>query len=178
MGRSVRILNLEDDPNDAELNQIALESEGVACELARVETREAFLAALDNGTFDVVLADYSLPSFDGLEALNLVRERRPDVPFIFVSGALGEEVAIEALKHGATDYILKDRLSRLGPAVRREGDQARLRLVDVHRVVDVPTARSDVGSPQADLAELLLQAYVELVDLPLNRIHRIAVHIL
>lgn len=113
------ILNLEDNRNDAELNEETLSAEGLECEIFCVETREEFLAALEKGGFDIILADYSLPSFDGFSALDLVRERRPDVPFIFVTGTLGEEIVIEALKRGATDYVLKERLSRLAPAVGR-----------------------------------------------------------
>ncbi len=119
MKEKLRILNLEDNPNDAELNRETLEGEGVGCEMVCVETRRAFLEAIEQGGFDIILADYSLPAFDGLSALELARERCPEVPFLFVTGTLGEEIAIEALKSGATDYVLKDRLSRLGPAVLR-----------------------------------------------------------
>ncbi|MCC6698241.1 MAG: response regulator [Candidatus Hydrogenedentes bacterium] len=128
MGTRVTILNLEDSPNDAELNQVTLEAEGIECDVTRVETRAQFVAAMEQGTFDLILADYSLPGFDGLRALELALERIPDVPFIFVSGALGEEVAIEALKRGATDYVLKDKLSRLGPAVRRALNERQQRM--------------------------------------------------
>src|ERR671910_2960952 len=92
---------------------------GISCEMVRVQTRADFEAALVNGDFDLVLSDYSLPSFDGLSALKLAKEIRPEVPFILVSGAIGEDRAIEALKSGATDYVLKQRLERLVPAVRR-----------------------------------------------------------
>ena len=101
----LRVLHLEDDPNDAELIRAALHSEGIVSHVARVETRADFLASLEQGGVDIILADYTLPSFDGLSALNIALERCPDVPFIFVSGTLGEEVAIEALKIGATDYL-------------------------------------------------------------------------
>jgi PAS domain S-box-containing protein len=115
----LRILDLEDDPLDTELVQANLAEGGIACEIVRVQTREEFEASLMNGDFDLVLSDYSLPSFDGLSALELAKEIRPEVPFILVSGAIGEERAIEALKRGATDYVLKQRLERLVPAVRR-----------------------------------------------------------
>src|SRR5215813_2836383 len=127
MTSPLHVLHLEDNANDAELIQAALDSECIVSDVARVETRVDFLAALEQGGFDVVLADYTLPSFDGLSALNLARETCPDVPFIFVSGTLGEEVAIEALKIGATDYVLKERLSRLGPSVRRALREAKER---------------------------------------------------
>ncbi|MGH2522849.1 MAG: PAS domain-containing protein, partial [Anaerolineales bacterium] len=119
MGEVLRILHLEDSPIDAELIEATLAADGLDCELARVESRADFLAAIRQVGFELILADYSLPAFDGLSALALARELCPDVPFIFVSGALGEEMAIETLKSGATDYVLKTRLKRLAPAVRR-----------------------------------------------------------
>jgi formate hydrogenlyase transcriptional activator len=115
----LRILSLEDDPRDAELIQGLLEAEGIACEVTRVDTQPAFQASLEGDSFDLILADYTLPSFDGLSALKLARNAHPDVPFIFVTGTLGDEVAIEALKIGATDYVLKTRLSRLAPSILR-----------------------------------------------------------
>ena len=119
MSSPLRILCLENDLADAELVQDTLETEGIACKLTRVEAECDFRAALQQGGFDLILADYTLPSFDGLSALRMVRQQLPDVPFIFVTGTLGEEVAIEALKMGATDYVFKTRLSRLVPAVQR-----------------------------------------------------------
>ena len=115
----LRILSIEDDPKDAELIQSLLETEDIACEVTRVDTQAALVASLEQGGLDLILADYSLPSFDGISALKLAKKACPDVPFIFVSGTLGEEVAIEALKIGATDYVLKTRLSRLVPSVMR-----------------------------------------------------------
>src|ERR1700751_4209435 len=117
--RPLKILSLEDDPQDAELIQALLEPEDFDFVLTRASTRVGFVDALGRGEFDLILADYTLPSFDGLSALKMALERCPDVPFIFVSGTLGEEVAIEALKIGATDYILKQRLSRIGPLLHR-----------------------------------------------------------
>ena len=119
MTSSVQILLLEDDSSDAELIQVLLEADHLVCEVTRVQTRAEFLTALENDEIDLILSDYKLPSFDGLSALKLASSARPDLPFIFVSGALGEELAIEALKIGATDYVLKTRLSRLVPSVRR-----------------------------------------------------------
>jgi PAS domain S-box-containing protein len=121
----LRILSLEDDPNDAELIQAVLEGEEIECEVTRVDTRAEFLAAVEKGGIDLILADYTLPSFDGLSALKLAMISCPEVPFIFVSGTLGEEVAIEALKIGATDYVLKTRLPRLVPSVHRALREAR-----------------------------------------------------
>src|SRR3984893_7048833 len=122
----LRILLLEDSATDAELIQDILEADQFVCEVTRVETRAEFLAALEDGGFDLILADYKLPSFDGLSALKLALSARPDLPFIFVSG-FGEEIAIEALTSGATDYVLKTRLSRLVPSVQRALREARER---------------------------------------------------
>lgn len=115
----LRILNLEDDPLDTELVEASLEEGGLQSEVTRVQTREDFESALGKDGFDLVLADYSLPGFDGAAALEISSKKRPDLPFIFVSGTIGEEFAIEAVKSGATDYVLKQRLGRLAPAVRR-----------------------------------------------------------
>jgi PAS domain S-box-containing protein len=115
----LRILLLEDSTADAELTQDILEADGLSCDVVRVQTRAEFVSALEDRRLDLILADYSLPSFDGISALKITMGTRPDLPFIFVSGTLGEEVAIEALKIGATDYVLKTRLSRLVPAVQR-----------------------------------------------------------
>src|ERR1700687_4088520 len=98
----LRILSIEDDPKDTELIQVLLETEGIVCDITRVENQADFLASLKQDGIDLILADYSLPSFDGISALKFAMKACPDVPFIFVSGTLGEEVAIEALKIGAT----------------------------------------------------------------------------
>ncbi|MHC5672167.1 hybrid sensor histidine kinase/response regulator [Nostoc sp.] len=115
----LRFLLLEDSLLDAELTEAMLTEGGINCELIRVETSADFLAALETEAFDLILADYALPSFDGISALEIARNRFPEVPFIFVSAALGEELAIEALKNGATDYVLKQGLGRLVPSVQR-----------------------------------------------------------
>ena len=115
----LRVLHLEDDPNDTLLAQETLAAEGLACELVRVDTRTAFVGELRKGGYGLILADYTLPTFDGLTALAIARETCPDVPFVVLSGTLGEELAIDTVKNGATDYVLKQRLARLAPAVRR-----------------------------------------------------------
>jgi len=124
MRQSLRILHLEDDPSDAELVQATLAEEGVECEVLLVATRADFVATLEQGGIDLILADFALPTFDGMSALAIVRERRPDLPFVFVSGRLGEEAAIDSLRNGATDYVLKNRLARLVPAVNRALDES------------------------------------------------------
>ena len=118
MDAELRILLLEDVPEDAELAERELRNANVSFTSTRVQSKEAFLAEVANKP-DIILADFSLPGFSGSEALALAREKCPDIPFVFVSGAIGEERAIESLKQGATDYVLKQRLSRLVPAVRR-----------------------------------------------------------
>lgn len=120
----LRVLLLEDDPNDAELVRELL-SDQFMVEMDRVETRDGFASALQTSQFDVILTDYRLPSFDGLSALELAVLRCPSVPFIFVSGTIGEELAIEAIKRGATDYVLKTRMSRLVVSVQRALREAR-----------------------------------------------------
>lgn len=125
MNSLLRVLHLEDDVRDTELLRATLEAEGIQAELTRVETGQDFLAAVKDEGVDLILADYSLPSFDGLSALKIALKHAPDVPFIFFSGKLGEDVAIEALKTGATDYVLKTHLVRLAPAVNRALREAR-----------------------------------------------------
>ena len=125
MTSPLRILLLEDNNHDAELIQELLEADHFVCEITRAQTRAEFVAGLESAAIDLILADYKLPSFDGLSALKLALDARPDLPFIFVSGSLGEEVAIEALKIGATDYVVKSRLSRLVPSVQRALREAR-----------------------------------------------------
>src|SRR5919112_1280102 len=117
--KALRVLNLEDNPLETQLVHTTLKDGGIECEISRVQTRADFAAALESDEFDLILADYSLPAFDGLSALKVAQEIRPEAPFILVSGAFGEERAIEALKSGATDYVLKQRMGRLVPAVQR-----------------------------------------------------------
>lgn len=117
--KPLRILLLEDSPVDAELLLLRLDREGYKVDVTRAASRAEFTAALDDGPFDLIFGDYQLPDYDGLTALALATERHPETPFIFVSGVLGEDVAVDTLQRGATDYVLKTRLERVGPAVRR-----------------------------------------------------------
>src|SRR5262245_27815181 len=119
MPKPVRVLHLEDDRADSELIRAALQTGGVQCEVKWVANRADFVAALSDGGLDLILADYHLPSFDGTEALALAHACAPTVPFLFVSGFMGEEVALESLKQGAIDYVFKHNLARLAPAVQR-----------------------------------------------------------
>ena len=117
--RMLRILLVEDTAPHAELVEHFLRESGLKFRLTRVDTRDGYIAELERQPPDMILSDYALPAFDGYTALAIAREKVPDVPFIFVTGTMGEEVAIETLKNGATDYVLKTRLARLGPAVQR-----------------------------------------------------------
>lgn len=119
MENELRILILEDVPSDAELVEDELREGGVNFVSRRAADRRSFVEELAEFSPELILSDYSLPGFDGQSALRIVTDKYPDIPFIFVSGALGEELAIELLKEGATDYVLKDKLSRLVPAVER-----------------------------------------------------------
>ena len=125
--QAVRVLQLEDEPADAELVENALRKAGIVFLSKRVDTRAGFVSALEEFRPDIVLADYRLPAFDGMRALTIAAERAPDVPFIFVSGAMCEESAIEALHLGAVDYVIKKRLSKLVPAVTRALQEVRER---------------------------------------------------
>lgn len=119
MNKPLRVLHLEDDPFDGELLKRMLAHEKLVDEWVRVETAKDYTDALEHGQFDLILSDYTLPSFNGMEALAVARERQPDTPFIFVSGTIEEDLAVESLKQGAADYVFKNRLSRLAPAVKR-----------------------------------------------------------
>jgi len=147
MRSPLRILSIEDDPKDAKLIQDLLETEDIVCEVTRVDTQAVLVSSLEQGGIDLILADYALPSFDGLAALKLAKKTCPEVPFIFVSGALGEEVAIEALKIGATDYVLKTRLSRLVPSVVRALREARERAE--HKQADEKLRRNEAYLTEA-----------------------------
>ena len=119
MEKQIQILHLEDDARDAELIQSALDSANIPYQITRVQSSVEFNNALHGKGYDLILADYRLPDYDGLSALDVVRENYPATPFIFVSGTLGEDAAINALTKGAVDYVTKQRLSRLAPAVAR-----------------------------------------------------------
>jgi two-component sensor histidine kinase len=133
------VLLLEDSSLDAELIAEQLQGPGLRHRLTRVVTREEFVAALQEAPRDLILADFVLPAFDGMSALGIARGLNPDVPFIFVSGTLGEEIAVEALKRGATDYVLKQRLERLPPTILRA-------LAEAHERTERQRAQSELRS--------------------------------
>jgi diguanylate cyclase (GGDEF)-like protein len=117
--RSAHILHLEDNANDRELVKVLLDDAGIESDISAVETRSDFEQSLAENDWDLILSDFALPAFDGLQALKLAAKACPNTPFIFVTGTLGEDTAVESLKIGATDYVLKQRMTRLGMSVRR-----------------------------------------------------------
>ncbi|MBU1052318.1 MAG: PAS domain S-box protein [Proteobacteria bacterium] len=125
--KKLKVINLEDSPTDSLLIQEILSEDKIECEVIRIDTEERFISEIEKGDIDIILADYTLPSFDGLSALDIALKKLPEVPFIFVTGTLGEEIAVESLKRGATDYVLKDRLMRLALSVKRALRDAELR---------------------------------------------------
>lgn len=128
MARELRILILEDVAADAELMAHELRKEGIDFTVKVVDTKDDFERSLEEYSPDLILSDYSLPSYDGISAMEMAKNRCSEAPFIFVTGAMGEERAIETLKNGATDYVLKDNLSRLAPAVNRAVREAEDRI--------------------------------------------------
>ena len=119
MSYSLKVLIVEDQPTDAELLEYEMGRAGIDFTARRVDTRESYQAALKEFQPDLIISDFSMPSFDGLSALGLARALVPETPFIFVSGTIGEERAMQALKSGATDYVLKDRPKRIISAIQR-----------------------------------------------------------
>jgi CheY-like chemotaxis protein len=126
MPTPLRVLILEDEAHDAELMLRELRNAGLAVEAERVDNGLEFSARLTPPP-DLILSDFQLPQFGGLEALRLVRERGLDIPFIIVSGSIGEDVAVAAMREGADDYLLKDRTARLGQAALNALEKKRLR---------------------------------------------------
>lgn len=151
MTAPLRILHLEDSRSDAELVRETLQRAGLQIEIDRVDNRGAFVGALERGEHDVILADYSLPMFDGISALELARTLRPDVPFVFVTGALKDDSAVETLRRGATDFIVKQRLTRLVPAVQRALRECEER----HHRAKAETALKFIAEASARLASSL-----------------------
>src|SRR5258708_13527896 len=119
MKKELSILCVEDVPADVVRVNHALREGGMSFRSKRVDTQEAFVHELEDNPPDVILSDHCVPSFDGFMALTIARERCPKVPFIFVTGKLGEQIAIETLKNGATDYVLKSNLTKLAPTIQR-----------------------------------------------------------
>ncbi len=126
-GKPIRILVVEDSPDDAELLMLELRRSGYAPHVVRVETLERLSVELEAQPWDIVLSDFSLSGFTGLQALEVLKSTGKDIPFILMSGTVGEETAVRAMKAGAHDFFLKDRMARLGSAIERELREARVR---------------------------------------------------
>jgi PAS domain S-box-containing protein len=144
----LRILHLEDNPDESQLIRLTLAGDLPNLQFNHVDDRAGFAAAIQNGQFDLILLDYSLKGFDGLEALQIARKATSETPIIFVSGTLGEEIAVDAIKNGATDYVSKTHLSRLVPAIRRA-----LREVQERRALK--DADEQLRRSQRELAEIV-----------------------
>lgn len=144
MTGKLKVLLIEDSEDDALLLRRELEKSGAKLDLQRVETEQSIRDALGKSRFDIIISDYLLPRINGLEALKVVREIEPDVPFILVSGKIGEEVAVEAMRQGANDYIMKGSLMRLNMAVKRELEEAETRR-------ERKTAREDLSRSYEEL---------------------------
>ena len=127
MNQQFKILMVEDDASDAELIVRELKRAGMRCDAHRVETAVEFRRELDEYQPHVILSDFSMPKFDGMEALAIAKRSHPEIPFIFVSGTIGEENAVRALQSGAIDYVLKGNLLRLPPAIERAMSEIRER---------------------------------------------------
>jgi len=156
--RPIKLLLLEDNAGDVALVTAILEQNALHCDLHSVTTGEEFAAALKTEQFDLIISDFSMPSFDGFAALALRQEIAPEVPFVLFSGSLGEEQAVESLKKGATDYVIKHRPERLGPSVRRAIQEAedraeRRRIADQLRKQDELFRR--IGENAEDLVAVL-----------------------
>jgi len=177
---AIGILLVEDDADDVELVRARFAEAGLRVDLERVESSPTFRAALARRPIDLILADYSLPRFDGMAVLELARKLRPDIPVVLISGVMGEDLAIETLKLGATDYVLKCRLDRLVPVVLRvlrESEARRRTLAEVREasreVRDCATAlETDQAEPRKSVsvrALTVLHGAIEQLELVLAK---------
>jgi two-component system response regulator len=162
MSSDIRVLQIEDSPDDAELMLRLLKKAGFLVYSERIETAAEMRRLLARQQWDVIVADYRLPNFDAPAALSVLQETGKDIPFIVVSGAIGEDVAVEMMRSGAHDYLLKDRLERLAPAVEREIHAARIRRQHRQAQEDRSAAHSELAAISSNAPVMLLVANAEL----------------
>ncbi len=162
MSTDIRVLQIEDSPDDAELMLRMLKKAGFLVYSERIETAAEMRQLLARQQWDVIVADYRLPNFDAPAALNVLQESGKDIPFIVVSGAIGEDVAVEMMRSGAHDYLLKDRLERLAPAVEREIQAARIRRQHRQAQEDRSAAHSELAAISSNAPVMLLVVNAEL----------------
>jgi len=155
MEREYRILLLEDAASDADLVERELRKGGLAFSLKHVATKVSFAKELEDFAPDIILSDYKLPQFDGLTALSMAKKEYPDIPFIMISGAIGDDLAVEVLKNGATDYILKDRLARLVPAVQRALHE--IEIMVIKRELETRTQQLELENKEMHERELKIR---------------------
>ena len=137
MGKTIKVLVVEDSEDDTRLAMLTLRRAGFEPSYRRVQDADSLLAAISEERWDAVLSDSRLPTFSGVEALRLFRKSGLDIPFIFVSGTIGEETAVEAMKAGASDYVMKQNLARLAPVMERELQQAVIRAEHRHAQIEL-----------------------------------------
>jgi len=154
--RRVRVLHLEDNENDHVLVAETLCADELDCEFTLAKSRDEFEAALRRAEYDLIISDFTLPSYDGLTALSLAQEVRPETPFVFFSGNIGEDIAVDSLQHGAVDYVLKQRPSRLVPAIRRALHNAKehARLQQAEQIIREQGALLDKASDAIFVCDL------------------------
>jgi len=153
-GSSPAILHLDDDSNDAELIRFHLKSKKFDCVITWVHTPEEFAGALAARTFDIVLSDYRMPGYDGDQALRFVRANYGHLPFIMLTGELGEDRAIETIKRGATDYVLKGNLARLVPSIERALREARAEMERIRAELELRELKDRLARELADMQRL------------------------
>jgi signal transduction histidine kinase len=147
MEEELKVLILEDVELDAELTEYEMRREGLNFKSRRVETENDFIKELENLKPDIILADYSLPTYDGLSALKIARDKSPKTPFIFVSGKIGNEYAIEMLKMGAKDYVFKHNLNKLVPAIERA-------LIEKNEIEELIESRQELQTANEELIQM------------------------
>jgi len=173
MKKALNILHIEDSKEDSELTRHTLQLNGLVCDFKRVDTRVEVFDALEHGSYDLILSDCTLPNFSGLHALEIAHALAPEIPFVFLSGTIGEQTAIESLRNGATDYVLKDRPSRLVPAVRRalaEAEERKLcrqlqnRMREAGRLEAVGTLSNGLARDFDGIANIVLEQALQLIE--------------